>query len=75
MSHLATRCICFGVVALMFAATLSAEDWSRFRGENGTGVSDSMSVATEWSSDENIQWKMELPGPGSSSPIVVGDKV
>ncbi|MGI9519177.1 MAG: PQQ-binding-like beta-propeller repeat protein, partial [Pirellulaceae bacterium] len=35
----------------------------------------SMSVATEWSSDNNIKWKMELPGPGSSSPIIVGDKV
>ncbi len=28
-----------------------------------------------WSATENLKWKRDLPGPGSSSPIVVGDKV
>jgi outer membrane protein assembly factor BamB len=28
-----------------------------------------------WSATENLRWKVELPGPGSSSPIIVGDKV
>ena len=49
-------------------------DWSRFRGEQGSGISDG-SVPTEWSPDKNIVWKTPLPGAGCSSPIVVGDKV
>ncbi len=51
-------------------------DWPRFRGENGTGIAaDAGSLPTKWSPTENLKWKVALPGPGSSSPIVVGDKV
>ncbi|WP_157605050.1 outer membrane protein assembly factor BamB family protein [Schlesneria paludicola] len=51
-------------------------DWSRFRGPNGSGVSqDQASTPVTWSQTQNIKWKVDLPGPGSSSPIVVGDKV
>src|SRR5436190_23680771 len=53
-----------------------AGDWSRFRGPNGSGVSDNpQSTPGSWSATENLRWKTELPGPGSSSPIVVGDRV
>lgn len=49
-------------------------DWLRFRGPNGAGISDE-TVPAEWSPDNNIEWKIALPGPGSSCPIVVGDRV
>ncbi len=75
MCRFAARCFCFAVATSFVIVSLQADDWTRFRGENGTGISTSALVPTEWSSDKNIQWKMELPGPGSSSPIVVGDKV
>ena len=51
-------------------------DWSRFRGPNDSGVShDQASTPVTWSQTQNLKWKVDLPGPGSSSPIVVGDKV
>ena len=51
-------------------------DWTRFRGPNGAGVStDQDPLPTNWSGTRNLQWKVPLPGPGSSSPIVVGDKI
>jgi outer membrane protein assembly factor BamB len=50
-------------------------DWSRFRGPNGSAVSEARGVPTEWSSSKNLAWKTELPGPGSSSPIIIGDRV
>ena len=51
-------------------------DWSRFRGPNGSGVSqDVKAPPTSWSETENLKWKVELPGPGLSSPIVVADRV
>ena len=28
-----------------------------------------------WNETENLRWKVELPGPGSSSPIIHGDRV
>jgi outer membrane protein assembly factor BamB len=63
-------------LSLLAVATSIAADWPRFRGPNGTGVStDSKPVPAEWSSTKNVKWKTELPGPGSSSPIVVGDRL
>ena len=50
-------------------------DWARFRGPDGSGVSADTNVPVTWSDSENVKWKTALPGPGSSSPIVVGDRV
>jgi outer membrane protein assembly factor BamB len=53
-----------------------AADWPRFRGPAGSGIApDSESVPSEWSPTTNIAWKIPLPGPGASSPIIVGNKV
>jgi outer membrane protein assembly factor BamB len=63
-------------VLLLSAATLHASDWSRFRGPNGSGVSpDEAPTPATWTNTENVKWSVDLPGPGSSCPIVVGDKV
>jgi outer membrane protein assembly factor BamB len=52
----------------------NAQDWTRFRGPNGTGVSEATTIPTEWTpSDYN--WKTELPGLGHSSPVIWGDRV
>ncbi len=50
-------------------------DWLQYRGPNGQSVHDSDHLPTQWSDNEGIIWKSELPGRGSSSPIVVGDRV
>ena len=53
-----------------------AADWSRFRGPNGSGISeDTRPIPAEWGEKKNLQWKADLPGAGSSSPIVVGGRV
>jgi outer membrane protein assembly factor BamB len=62
-------------VCAVLAASPDAAEWARFRGPNGAGISHDPAVPTHWSDDQNLAWKVELPGPGSSSPIVVGDLV
>lgn len=62
------------VLLCVLTAGLHADDWSRFRGPGGTGISGS-SVPLEWSESSNLQWKAKLPGRGTSSPIVIGDRV
>jgi outer membrane protein assembly factor BamB len=53
-----------------------ADDWARFRGPNGSGVSsDPALMPVTWSPSQNLKWKVDLPGPGSSSPIIVRDRV
>ena len=55
-----------------FALLASAEDWPRFLGPGGAGVS-AEQVPVSWSETQNIRWKKDLPGPGNSSPIVSGE--
>jgi outer membrane protein assembly factor BamB len=58
-----------------FTAGIGADDWLRFRGPKGSGVSADEKVPTEWSATKNLKWKVKLPEGGPGSPIVVGDKV
>lgn len=65
-----------GAMAGQIPGDCLAEDWLRFRGDNGTGVStSSQPLPVEFGPDQCLKWKVALPGPGHSSPIVVGDKV
>ena len=60
----------------VLTASVTAADWTRFRGPNGSGVSpDQTKPPTIWSDSENVKWKAKLPGPGLSCPIVIGDRV
>ena len=64
--------VCFlGVVPWGYSA---AGEWSRFRGPNGTGLSDETSVPIVWT-DRDYNWKIELPGEGHGSPVVFGEKI
>ena len=49
--------------------------WPQWRGPHGTGFSKTATPPTEWSETKNIRWKVEIPGRGSSSPVVWGDRV
>jgi outer membrane protein assembly factor BamB len=67
---------CLAVLIGFAFSVAQAADWPRFRGPNGTGVSpDNAPTPTTWTDKENVKWTLDLPGPGSSCPIVVGDKV
>jgi len=54
---------------------LLAEDWPQFRGPRSNNVSVDQSIPTRWSETENLAWQVDLPGAGSSSPIVIGDRI
>ena len=64
--------------ALMFAATIASDGagerfWPQWRGPHATGVSRHATPPIEWSETKNVRWKVEIPGRGSSSPVVWGD--
>jgi len=46
------------------------EQWPRFRGPNGQGISTATGLPTQWSATENIAWKTPIPGEGWSSPVI-----
>ena len=58
------------------AAGATAERfWPQWRGPYATGVSKFADPPTEWSETKNIRWKVEIPGRGSSSPVIWGDRL
>ena len=62
------------------AATLNSADtadpggWSRFRGPNGSGISTSTRLPTEFDPTRNVVWKTALPF-GHSSPALTRDRI
>lgn len=69
-----STCFLFSFVLVSFTSGLAnAENWTRFRGPNGQGISSEKRLPVEWSASENIAWKTPIPGHGWSSPIVYGD--
>ncbi len=51
-----------------------AEEWSQFRGPNGSGVSASTGLPAEFGPDKNVVWKTPLP-PGHSSPVLTRNRI
>ena len=66
---------CCALLITTAADSLLADNWPQFRGPGGLGVSEERGLPARWSTTENIAWKTALPGPGSSSPIVWGDRI
>ena len=52
----------------------SAQDWTRFRGPNGSGISTSPTIPTRWT-DGDFNWQVGVPGSGHSSPVIWGDRL
>ncbi len=65
-------CFALSVTACSVAA---AENWMRFRGPNGQGISSEANLPFKWSANDNVVWKTRIPGKGWSSPIVYNEQV
>lgn len=66
----------FGAMTVVLLGVAAhAADWTQFRGPGGLGVSEETGLPARWSSEQNIVWKAEMPGPGASSPITTGGRV
>ncbi|MGY8672309.1 MAG: PQQ-binding-like beta-propeller repeat protein [Verrucomicrobiia bacterium] len=61
------------ILTFAFVLCASAENWTRFRGPNGSGLSGD-SIPAKWS-EKNFKWRTSLPGVGHGSPVVWGDRV
>jgi len=64
-----------GLAATLAPFASGAENWPRWRGPDGSGVSSETQLPRQWSTTKNVRWKVEVPGNGSSSPIVWGERL
>lgn len=53
----------------------ASADWPRWRGPDANGVAEGRNLPTKWSQTESIRWSVKLPGWGTSSPVVYGNRV
>lgn len=65
-----TGAVLFGALAV----SLHAQEWTRFRGPNGSGIGAAPRLPAEFS-EKDFNWKIELPGAGHSSPVIWGERV
>ncbi|HEY1192133.1 MAG TPA: PQQ-binding-like beta-propeller repeat protein [Gemmata sp.] len=70
------------VLALALASPARAQppkgaegNWHHWRGPNADGSAPKADPPTKWDAKTNIAWRAELPGRGSATPIVWGDRV
>ena len=49
--------------------------WPNWRGPTLNGVASGKGYAVSWSPDDNVRWRVPLPGLGASTPAVWGDRL
>jgi outer membrane protein assembly factor BamB len=58
---------------LVFLGAAGAQDWTRFRGPNGSGIG-TAAIPVRWT-EKDFLWKVKLPGVGHSSPVLWGERI
>jgi len=59
---------------LPLGGSASGQQWTRFRGPNGSGAAAPAGIPTTWT-DRDYKWRIELAGEGHSSPVLWGDRL
>jgi len=62
-------------VVLLCATLAWADHWPQWRGPAHNGVSQEKNLPVRWRKDENIAWKLALPGLSAATPAIWGDRV
>ncbi|MGI9470025.1 MAG: PQQ-binding-like beta-propeller repeat protein [Rubripirellula sp.] len=70
------RWSCLLVLAVIWFPNsgVCGDSWPRFRGVNGSGISNAEGIPTHWS-EQDYRWVASLPGVGNSSPVIWGDHI
>lgn len=69
-----TSILLAALVLLTVLRETRGEDWTQFRGAQNSGIAEGP-LPERWGPDQNIAWKVKIPGVAWSSPIVSGDRV
>ena len=66
--------VIFLLALLTIPVSTHAQEWTRFRGPNGTGISLDKRIPTTWS-EQDFRWRVPIPGEGHSQPVIWGGKL
>ena len=62
-------------VSLLSLSIVRAENWPQWRGPLLNGVSNEKNLPVKWTPEENVVWKVAMPGLSGSTPIIWRDRV
>jgi outer membrane protein assembly factor BamB len=65
---------CLLMLGLLLASSATGQEWTRFRGPNGSGLGEANQIPLTWT-DQDFAWKVPIPGTGHSSPVCWGKKL
>jgi outer membrane protein assembly factor BamB len=63
------------VVIVFLLSVARAENWPQWRGPNLNGVSSEKNLPAKWTAEENVAWKLPMPGWSGSTPVIWRDRV
>ncbi|MCR9246924.1 MAG: PQQ-like beta-propeller repeat protein [bacterium] len=69
------RSIPLALSAALLTVPVAAQDWPGWRGPAYNGTASASGLPTDFSPEKRVRWALDLPGPGASTPIVVGNRV
>ena len=61
-------------LSILLPHVAGGQEWTRFRGPNGLGVSEATTIPIRWTT-KDYNWRVKLPGIGYSSPVIWGNRV
>jgi len=64
-----------GLLLTAAAVVARSEDWPEFRGPTGQGLAQAAALPVRWDLTRNVRWKVQVPGKGWSSPIVMQGRI
>ena len=77
--NISRTALCTVVASALLFITVAVHgqdlSWPQFRGPDSNPVGTHAKLAERWSKTDNVEWSLEIPGRGWSSPIVSGGKV
>jgi hypothetical protein len=69
------RSIAVVVTLLVLFVVARADNWPQWRGPNLNGVSNEKNLPVKWTTEENVSWKVPMPGYSGSTPIIWRDRI
>ena len=60
--------------ALCWPGIARAQEWTRFRGPNGTGISHATGIPVTWT-EQDFRWRVPIAGDSHSQPVIWGDRI
>ncbi len=69
------RHLTFASVCALLVTSVSASEWSQFRGPRGNSVMDQAKHPVQWEENSNVAWKVKIPGRGWSQPVVAQELI